>query len=400
VAASYNRDLVRQALALLGIKRFAIRIANASFPSLAQEDIGCGSPYSQGGRAFVRFIHELGFDTLVLAPQGQTRPTQPSPYLASCFSRSLLSLAALPLCSPRVGLLSSQHIQRLVSGAPVSQGGASRNRVDFPYGWNGVHGFLEGAFAALQQNNGLHRESFRAFVDSSLTHGSWLQRDALFYALAQTHGTEDWQRWPRQDQNLFSEDTDKPESQLRRVHTVVAGYNRLIEAYSFGQFLLQEQHEALYAETKALGLSLFAETIDSDEASDAPDRWAYGSRLPAYELRERHLLSGFDGLVRGGLAACRQWNPVTRTDMPLADQLFVPFELLFQQPNDDDSLNQTPMPHWALRVPADYARSHAVAAPPGAHFDLRRSLAHALASHSPTPTALALAQQLEADANA
>gem|GEM_PF-4802579 len=398
MAAYYDRSKVREALALLGVKRLAIGIANTSFPSLAEEEIGCGSPYSNGGRAFVRFIHELGFDTLVLAPQGQTRPTQTSPYLASCFSRSLLSLAALPLCSPRVGLLSPQHLQRLVAGAPVSHGGAARNRVDFPYGWNGVHGFLEGAFGALEQNTDAFRASFRAFVDSQLTAGSWLQRDAIFYALTQTHGTEDWGKWPPQDQNLFSKPTDKPESQLRRVQSMVASCKRLVEAYCFGQFLLHQQHEALHAETKALGLDLFAETNAGNKSSDAPDCWSYGSQLPPYELREEHALVGFDAVIRGGVLGSSDWSTITRTKMPLAEQLVVPFEILFGPLENDANLNESPIAPWALRVPADYARSYPLKAKQGENLDLRRTLAQALQASHCGSSALGLAQQLEANA--
>jgi hypothetical protein len=398
VASSYNRAQVREALALLGIGRLALRLANASFPSLVEEDIGCGSPYSHGGRAFVRFIHDLGFDTLVLAPQGQTRPSQPSPYVASVFSRSLLSLAALPLSTPRVGLVSPQHVQRLVAGSPARHGGAKRNSVDFPYAWNGVLGLLEGALGALDQSSEELKETFRRFVDSTLLHGSWLQRDALFYALTQTHVTEDIRRWPELDQTLFGVGHVKPEAQLRRIHTKIASHRRLVESYCFGQFLLRQQHEALHAETRSLGLALFAETNDNSQAIDPADCWAYGTQMPSQEIRLAHLLDGFDGLIPGGIDTSNDWVEVTAGDLPLAEQLVIPFEMMFPNTDQNEAHQGDSACSWSTRVPENYAQQYPRQARQGVALDLRQILASALRKHDQRPQADDLARALERDA--
>lgn len=413
----YDRTKIRAALALLGIKRLAFAIPNNSFPSLSDEELGCGSPYTHGGRAFVRFVHELGFDTLVLAPQGQARPTQPSPYLASSFSRSLLSLAPLPLCAPRVGLLSPNHLQRLVHGSPVGQGGAAADRVDLPYAWNSAQGLLEGAFGAFHKANEsaeVLRQAFRHYLDLNLTPSGRLIRDALFFALAQAHGTEDWQRWPEQDRNVFATNTTKPDTQLRRVQALFSSMRRRVELYAFGQFLLEQQHEGLREEAQAMGLAMFAEANDNENAVDAPDCWAYGSAFPTYEIRALHLANGFDGLLKGGLGRAADWTAtaghagsspwcddpndaiakISKSISSGATQVAVAFSDLLDLRQSHDQAG-APLD----RVPADYARRYPQQAASGAALDLRFCLALVLRSKLATADALALAVQLESDAS-
>src|SRR5262245_2748338 len=87
-----QRDLIREALRRLGKRRLILAIHDASFPSVAEQDFGRGSPYTQGGLALVRLAYGLGFDALQLGPQGQTSRDNPSPYDGTFFSRNLLSV--------------------------------------------------------------------------------------------------------------------------------------------------------------------------------------------------------------------------------------------------------------------------------------------------------------------
>ena len=94
-------DLIDAALRLLGVRRFALAIHDSSFPSTPEEDIGRGSPYSEGGLDFLRFARSLGFNVVQLGPQGKTTRGDPSPYDGCIFSKSILSLAALTLAGRR-----------------------------------------------------------------------------------------------------------------------------------------------------------------------------------------------------------------------------------------------------------------------------------------------------------
>jgi len=67
-AAPEQRALVASELKCLGIERLVLGVHDASFPGLDGEDIGRGSPYSFGGRAFLRFAAELGFTCVQFGP--------------------------------------------------------------------------------------------------------------------------------------------------------------------------------------------------------------------------------------------------------------------------------------------------------------------------------------------
>ena len=81
-----------EALRLLEKDRLVLAIHDASFPAAANEDIGRGSPYANGGTDFLRFARRLGFNGIQFGPQGQTSRDDPSPYDGTLFSRNILSI--------------------------------------------------------------------------------------------------------------------------------------------------------------------------------------------------------------------------------------------------------------------------------------------------------------------
>ena len=85
-----QRQLVAAALARLGLSNLVLAVHDPSFPSEPDEDIGHGSPSSRGGRAFVAEVAALGFNGLMVGPQGQVTTGNPSPYDGTVFSRSQL----------------------------------------------------------------------------------------------------------------------------------------------------------------------------------------------------------------------------------------------------------------------------------------------------------------------
>lgn len=81
----------------LGIDRLVLEIHDASFPGDAGEDVGRGSPYSNGARRFLAWARAQGFDGVQLGPQGQTTLHNPSPYDGRVFGRDFQSVALAPL---------------------------------------------------------------------------------------------------------------------------------------------------------------------------------------------------------------------------------------------------------------------------------------------------------------
>ncbi len=279
---SYPRRQVREALALLGIRRLLLGLHDAAFPSTPEEDVGRGTPYGDGAAAFLELIAGLGFDGVQLGPQGALSPDDPSPYNGTSFSRNPVSAALAPLARAEwAELLAAQALAEAVSRDP-----ATVVRADHARAHRAVHRALDVAYDAFQRRgpdasagSELARlvaelEAFRA------AQAEWLGRDARHVADA---GTPD--------------------------------------RFAFVQFVLHAQHAALRRRAAALGLALFGDLQIGLSPADA--RAAAGFLLPGYRLgappsrtnpagqawhypildpRAYHAVSADGGPARGGLA--------------------------------------------------------------------------------------------------
>ena len=291
----HDTQLVDAALRLLGIRRFAIAIHDSSFPSLPEEDIGRGSPYSQGGLGFLRFARSLGFNAVQLGPQGKTPRGDPSPYNSCIFSKSILSLAALTLA--REGILRevvfAGDLDRLLSRCHRRQQQAHADRVDYAMACEMSQGLLESAhsrFHDLRDTTSDIAVAFRRFLaDQKSASVDWLQRDCVYEALSRTSGVEDWRLWGRQgtqllplDQRLYCADSDEEETCGRRISEILGENEATIEQFAFGQFLLHVQHQRMREEARSLGVLLYG---DMHIGCSHQDWWSWRSLfLPDYLL--------------------------------------------------------------------------------------------------------------------
>ena len=260
-----HHELVSAALRALGIERLVLAIHDVSFPSAPGEDVGRGSPYARGGRAFVDFVRELGFDGIQLGPQGQTSLGNSSPYDGSVFSKSVLSIALAELAEPEfAGVLPRAFVDAAVYGAPS---GDSRAHY--------MHAFhTQNEGVALASSNLARRVSagdpaakalagdVAAFAGAEAA--EWLAHDARFEAFATVHSTDDWRTWPEGDRSPSSERSAEVERAQRDV----------IDAYVLGQYLIDTQHRALRRHLKSAGMRLYG---DLQVGLSLADRWSRGS---------------------------------------------------------------------------------------------------------------------------
>ena len=143
-------------------------IHDACFPA-GSDDVGVGTPYSEAGRALFRYARSLGFNGVQLGPQGDTTPTNPSPYDATLFSRSTISVA-VPPCADE-------------PAAPHPE------RADYADAWPRQRARLRAHFAGAGADLG-------AANAWAAQQGPWLEREARYDALTTTFGTDDWRAWP------------------------------------------------------------------------------------------------------------------------------------------------------------------------------------------------------------
>lgn len=276
---------IQEALQVLGIRRFLLGIQDAAFPCCPEEDIGRGSPYTVGSRAFLAFVRKLGFNGLQLGPQGMTSPTNSSPYDGTLFSRNRLSLAPLPLTTRAWGnLLRQETLHELVDGRPA----AGKFRTVHEYACQARQQILAEVWQRFQAKltaGGQARLAQEFALFRKGNHG-WLLRDGLYEALLHHHGAPNWQAWAGFDAKLdrllwYPAPEDAKKAAARR-RFLLAAFRAEITAYAFAQFLLDRQHQELRRYAHQLGLELFG---DLQIGLSDRDAWfAQSFLLPGYVM--------------------------------------------------------------------------------------------------------------------
>nr|WP_153865489.1 MULTISPECIES: 4-alpha-glucanotransferase [Myxococcaceae] len=258
-----QRSLVAEALAALGVRHLVLSLHDPSFPGLPHEDLGRGSPYSEGAQRFLAFAHALGFTGVQLGPQGLVSEDNPSPYDSTLFSRNPLNVALPPLTEEAHGaLLSKERLEALLAQRPA--GPADRAQHTFAY---------RAQAAALQEA----WKSFRARLHTSRPgsplgelalgletfmreNAAWLEPDGLYGALAQLHGAPYWRDWPLAlDRRLYAPHPGEEAASEARRGELKEQCGEALAQYAFAQFLVHRQHAALRARLGALGLKLFGD---------------------------------------------------------------------------------------------------------------------------------------------
>jgi 4-alpha-glucanotransferase len=268
-----GRKRVQEALELLGIRNLLFGIHDAAFPSRDDEDVGRGTPCSEGAADLLAFVAELGFRGVQLGPQGATSFANASPYDGTLFSRNPLSLSLRPLTRPEWGeLLPSDELARLVASRP-----GPRDQV--PHAW--VHATLSAARVSMwrrfQEKRSAGRDPVVARLADELDafsreNAGWLARDGLYEALAQAGGGRHWREWPDgASRRVFDPPPGGETLAARRLRKLLAEHLDTVDAWAFVQLLLHRQHRELRERAHGLGLVLFG---DLQAGLSPRDDWA------------------------------------------------------------------------------------------------------------------------------
>lgn len=246
-------------------------IHDPAFPSRPGEDVGRGSPCSEGAWDFLCFIRALGFDGVQLGPQGMTAPDNPSPYDGTLFSRNPLSLAFLSLARSEWG--------RLISPESLAGAVASRRGPPDRVVYAEVHpivGRLVGE--AVGARRGRVTRAFLQFCEKS---SPWLMRDALYDQLEREAKGRSWDHWPNpMDRALWAPPPGMEAVAEARRRELQEAHRESIEDYAFVQYLLHAQHRELRSKVRRLGLRLFG---DLQIGMSQRDAWvAQGFTLRGY----------------------------------------------------------------------------------------------------------------------
>jgi 4-alpha-glucanotransferase len=279
---------VVEALGLLGKRRLVLAIHDSSFPSLSDEEIGRGTPYSEGARAFLRFIRRLGFDAVQFGPQGQTARDNPSPYDGTLFSRNILNLDLAGLAKGAEAWLSRETLQSRVAQAQA----AERIHSDHSYAFDTTHSALKEIHHHFSERRKRGDEEAlrldRELSDFSSREFEWLYPDALYHVQAEQQAWRHHRDWLMRSQDRPLGDLYQPcaDGRLFRetwLAQLPLSYQHAIERYRLGQYLLHQQHVSLRSAAQRYGLRIYG---DLQVGISACDEWSRGG------LYLKHYLMG------------------------------------------------------------------------------------------------------------
>jgi 4-alpha-glucanotransferase len=279
---------VVEALRLLGKRRLVLAIHDSSFPSLTDEEIGRGTPYSEGARAFLRFVRRLGFDTVQFGPQGKTTRDNPSPYDGTLFSRNTLNLDLAGLAKGAEAWLSQETLQRRVSHTQA----ADRLHSDHSYAFDTTHAALKEVHQHFSERRKRGDEDAlrldRELADFTRQAFEWLYPDALYHALAEEQAWRqhrDW-RMSKRDHplhDLYPNSVDRRLLREQWLARLPTSQRQAVERYRLGQYLLHQQHARLRSAAQRYGLRIYG---DLQIGISACDDWSRGA------LYLKHYLMG------------------------------------------------------------------------------------------------------------
>jgi len=272
-------DCVTSGLRACGVDKLFLEIHDASFPARYKEDTGRGTPYADGAAHFLTQLTKLGFNGIQLGPQGLTAADNPSPYDGALFSRNPLSLALSPLL--REGLLEAGELESLLAARP-----GVRDRVHYAFAYATQEGAIDIAYGRFRGDPSAYPELERQLNDFRRTHARWLEPDALYSVLFETHGRHSWHHWktptgaPHPDRDLFNSAAGTEAARAAGRTRLLEDHRAAVERYTFGQLLLHRQHHRLRDHCKSLGMQLYA---DLQIGFSDQDVWIHqGLLLPNY----------------------------------------------------------------------------------------------------------------------
>ena len=279
-------EAIREALRMLGIRRFLLGMHDPAFPSIPEEDTGRGSPYGAGARSLLTFAGSLGFNGLQLGPQGITSLDNASPYDGTLFSRNPLSLALLPLTGDDWGaLLRRETLAAVVAQRPSTDPA----RTCHAYAWRAQERILGEVWMRFKQHQtqGTLPELTGEFSRFGRDNEEWLVRDGLYEVLSRSYGGHSWRNWSgtphaHLDRRLWQTHGVTAGQAAQRRQSLLAQYGEALAAYACIQFLLHRQHRALREDAGRLGIELFG---DLQIGFSERDAWfAQSFLLPGYVM--------------------------------------------------------------------------------------------------------------------
>jgi 4-alpha-glucanotransferase len=262
-------NLVKDALKVLGKKQFSLIIHGSSFPDVQDENTAYGTYNSNGAKELIDYASNY-FTSIQLGPNGKLKSCDSSPYTSTIFSGNPLFIDLKQLTEKEWDyILSEDTFKSIVEENPKK----NENRTSFSYAYKRHDDALNEAYDNFKKSENLHKlqKQFEIYKNDN---AEWLDKDALYQALAVEHGNDYWPLWKSEtDKNLCNPKTIEQKMEYaKRIEEIEKNRARDIDFYKFCQFVLNKQSEETtnYASKKKIKMIADRQVAFSDR-----DIWAY-----------------------------------------------------------------------------------------------------------------------------
>lgn len=257
-----TKEILKKALKALGKENLTLILHGASFPADKGMDTGFGTYNSEAAKKLIDWISGI-FNSIQLGPAGKTKKGHPSPYAGTIFSINPLFIDLKSLTSEEWGkILSKETYEKICSENPKK--GTLHD--DYGYAFDKYEEALKEAFGNFDKKDG----DFKKFKKQNK---EWLEKDAVYEALAIEHGNDYWENWKDEtDKKLFCAETDEEnETAAKRLKSIKRKHSEEIDFYSFCQYIVWKQGQKTKEYALSKGIKLIA---DRQVAFSDRDIWA------------------------------------------------------------------------------------------------------------------------------
>lgn len=270
----YRQNALQPAFDYLGTQDVAMIIHGTCFPQ-ADQDIGVGSPYGKAAAQFIPFEMLHGFNANQLGPVGVIRNAlDVSPYKSTVSTRNYLFLDFSKLTTGKYANILSKDIVNYTLNKSVSNG-ENYAYSDFPEAFANYKYLIRLAFKNFRKSLSNHDPAALALQDEfkqyKLQNKNIASREAVFKILADTYGTDDFNKWKDEDKNLISSLKSQDKNAVDRYKKIITRDNNDYNCYIFGQFLLDKQVKENTKLRKELGFKYISDFLVGVSKSD---EWA------------------------------------------------------------------------------------------------------------------------------
>ncbi len=262
------KNIIKDALKVLGKKHLAFIAHANSFPAESGKNTGFGSSNSNAAKKLMDFLSGV-FTDVQLGPAGKTKSIDASPYTGTIFSNNPLFIDLEQLTTDEwFNILTVETYNKITENNPNKD----TNKTAYSYIFNEQEKALKEAFENFKKlDNAELKSKFKEYKEKNKF---WLEKDSLYEALIIENGNDYWPMWESEtDKCLFNPQNDEQKVQYeKRIEELKEKYADVIEYYSFCQFVISVQNEKTREYAQSRGLKMIA---DRQVAFSDRDNWAY-----------------------------------------------------------------------------------------------------------------------------